>query len=61
MTTKKKATNIAITEQKKNKSHISYMPKAFRDKAPDFTDELVLQYDVPTLKNTSLDYGNDDD
>ena len=37
------------------------MPKAFRDKATDFTDELVVQYDVPALKNTLLDYENDDD
>ena len=37
------------------------MPKAFRDKAPDFTDELVFQYDVAALKNTLLNYGNDDD
>ena len=57
----KVTSNIATTEKKKSKSHISYMPKTFWDKATDFTDEPVVQCDVPAVKNTSLDEGNNDD
>ena len=65
--------NIAITEKKKNKSHISNIPKkknksrisnmpeAFWDKVTDFTDERIVQCDVPAVKSTSLDDGNNDD
>ena len=41
-----------------HKSDISYMPGALWDKVTDFTDESVVQRDVPAVKNTSL---NDDD
>ena len=54
--------NIAITwKKKKNKSDISDIPETFWDKVPDFTDDPVLQCDVPTVKNTILDDGNNDD
>ena len=54
--------NIAITwKKKKNKSGISDIPETFWDKVPDFTDDPVLQCDVPTVKNTILDDGNNDD
>ena len=36
------------------------MPEALWDKVTDFTDEPVVQCDVPAVKNTSLD-DNDDD
>ena len=36
------------------------MPGALRDKVIDFTDEPVVQYDVPAVINTSLDDYNDD-
>ena len=58
--------NIAITEKKEkhtlpHKSHILYMPEAFWDKVTDFIDEPVVQCDVPVVKTTSLDDGNNDD
>ena len=31
------------------------MPRAFWDKVNDFTDEPVVQWDIQTVKNTSLD------
>ena len=37
------------------------MPEAFQDKAIDFTDELVVQLDLQTVKSTSLDNGDNDD
>ena len=48
-------------EKKKNNSDISYMAGAFWDRVNDFTDESVVQYDVPAVKNTSLDDDDDDD
>ena len=36
------------------------MPGALRDKIIDFTDEPVVQCDVPAAKNTLLDNDNDD-
>ena len=36
------------------------MSGALRDKVIDFTDEPVVQYDVPAVINTSLDDDNDD-
>ena len=55
------ASNIAITEKKKNKSHKSYMPETFWNKITDFKEEPVVQCDVLAVKNTSLDDGNNDD
>lgn len=43
-----------ITKKKKNRSGISYMSVRFCDKATDFENELVVQCDVSTVKNTSL-------
>ena len=37
------------------------MPKAFWDKNVDFTVEPVVQCDVRTVKNTSLDNDDNDD
>ena len=39
------------------------MPGALWDKVTDFTDEPVIQCDVPAVKNNSLgdDDGDDDD
>ena len=37
------------------------MPETFWDKVTDFIDEPVVQCDVPAVKNTSLDDGNNDD
>ena len=37
------------------------MPEAFWDKVTDFIDEPVVQCDVPVVKTTSLDDGNNDD
>ena len=55
------AWNIAMTEKDKNKPHISYMSEAFWDKLTDVIDDPVVQCDVPAVKNTSLDVGNNDD
>ena len=38
----KVTSNIAIPENKKNKSHISYIPESFWNKVIDFTDEPVV-------------------
>ena len=37
------------------------MPGALWDKVIDFTDEPVVQRDVPTVKKTSLDDDDNDD
>ena len=37
------------------------MPEAFWDKVTDFIDEPVVQCDVPVVKTTSLDDGNNGD
>ena len=34
---------------------------AFQDKVTDFTDLLVVQYDVQAVKNTSLDEDDNND
>ena len=39
--------------------HITYA-RAFWDKVIGFTDEPVVQCDAPAVKNTSLDYGDND-
>ena len=57
----KMASNIAITEKKKNKTHISYILEVLWNKVTDIADEPVVQCDVPAAKNTSLDDGNNDD
>ena len=36
------------------------MPGAFQDKVIDFTDQPVVQCDVPAVKNTSLDDDDND-
>ena len=36
------------------------MSEAYWDKVTDFADEPVVQCDVPAVKNTSLDDGNND-
>ena len=56
------ASNITITDKNKSKSDISYMPGALLDKVIDLTNDPVVQYDVPAVKNTSLhDDDNDHD
>ena len=45
--------------KKQSKSDISCIPGALWDKVIDFTDELVVQCDVPAVKNTSLYDDND--
>ena len=37
------------------------MPGALWDKVIDFTEESVVQCDVPAVNNTSLDDDNNDD
>ena len=54
------ASNIAIAE-KTSRSDISHMPGALWDKVIDFTEESVVQCDVPAVNNTSLDDDNNDD
>ena len=46
--------------KKHRRSDISYMPRAFWDKVIDLADEPVVQCDVPTAKNISLDDDNND-
>ena len=46
--------------KKKNKSDISYVPGKFWDKVIDFTDEPVVQCDVPPIGNTVLDNDHND-
>ena len=43
------------------KSDKSYVPGALWDKVIDFTDEPVVQCDVPAAKNTSWDDDDNDD
>ena len=45
-------------KEKKNKSDISYMPGVFWDKVIDFTDESVVQCDLPAVKKYFMN--NDD-
>ena len=59
---------ISILDSVFQKNHIiSYVSwlityaRAFWDKVIGFTDEPVVQCDAPTVKNTSLDYGDNDD
>ena len=49
----KVVSNITITEKKKKKHIISYMPESFWDKVIEFTDEPVVQDDIPGVTNTS--------
>ena len=55
------APNIAITEKNQSKSNISYMPGVSWDNVIDFTDESVVQCDVPAVTNTTLDDDDNDD
>ena len=48
-----------MTEKKKNKSHISQ--RHFEIKLLILQNKPVHQYDVPAVKNTSLDESNNDD
>ena len=47
--------------KKTSRSDISHMPGALWDKVIDFTEESVVQCDVPAVNNTSLDDDNNDD
>ena len=43
-----------------SKSDISYMPGKLWDKVIDHTDEPVVQFNVPAVKDASLDDNNND-
>ena len=53
--------NIAITGKNKNKSETPYMPRVFWNNVTGFTDEPVVQCDVPAVIKTSLDDDINDD
>ena len=53
--------NIAITGKNKNKSETPYMPRVFWNNGTGFTDEPVVQCDVPAVIKTSLDDDINDD
>ena len=52
---------MRLLEKKKHKPDISYMPGAFWNEVIDFTDEQVIQCDVPAVKNDSLNDGDNSD
>ena len=46
--------------KKQSKSNVLYMPEALWEKVIDFTEEPVVQWDIPAVKNTLLDDDDND-
>ena len=52
---------ILLHWKKQSRSYISYMPGVLWVKVINFKDDSVAECDVPAVKNTSFDDGNDND
>ena len=55
------ASNIVFSAKKEKKVIISYITVTFWDRFIDFTDDPVVQCDVPPVKNASLDDDDNND